>query len=79
MGTESLCPFSEMLDLWLKKESSWSQTKEPTEKAVNVLQNKECLAQTDKWILSGLPLSCFHSEIVCFLFFPGFKARWDSQ
>lgn len=42
MGTESLCPFSEMLDVWLRKESSWSQTKEPTEKAVNVLQNKEC-------------------------------------
>lgn len=35
---------------------------------VNVLGNKESRAQTDKWILSGLPLSCFLLESFVFSF-----------
>lgn len=77
-GIGSLCPFSEIFDLWSRKEPNWSQTKESMEKTELIFWGikKAESRLTDGY--SGLPLSCFHSEITCFFFFPGFKAWWDS-
>lgn len=87
MSTENICPFPEMLDLWSRKESTWSQTKESMQKTELIFGG---IKRAESRLTNGSFLGCLCSTsilkslaFVCF--FPrsqgmvGFSVTWEGK
>lgn len=60
-GIGSLCPFSEIFDLWSRKEPNWSQTKESMEKTELIFWG---IKKAEPKLTNGYSLGCLRAASI---------------